>query len=156
GHTVVTTPLLNDKLEGGVYILESNPPDVKLLLAASGDGVNIKIPGDARLDEATGRITATFEDAPQLPFSEFKLSFDGGPRGALSTPVSCGLYATSSDMTPWDTPFTADASSSSSFAIDEGVGGGGCSPVGFAPGFVAGTTNNTAGAFSPLSVTLRR
>jgi hypothetical protein len=157
GHVLVTTPLLNEKLEGGVYVLSSNPPDVKLLVAASGAGVNVKLPGTAHLDETTGRITATFQEAPELPFSDFKMTFDGGPKGALSTPVTCGMFTTNSDLTPWDSPSTADAAPSSSFVIDSGIGGGSCSSGGsFGPAFVAGTTNNSAGGFSPLSVTITR
>lgn len=37
GTVQIATPLLNDKLEGDVYVLQSSPPNLKLLLAASGD-----------------------------------------------------------------------------------------------------------------------
>ena len=33
GTAQVSTPLLPDRLEGGVYLLQSEPPDIKLLVA---------------------------------------------------------------------------------------------------------------------------
>ena len=35
-------------------MLQSNPPNLKLLVAASGEGVNLKLVGDVHLNEATG------------------------------------------------------------------------------------------------------
>ena len=157
GTARISTPLLTDKLEGGIYVLQSNPPNLRLLVAASGEGVNVKLVGDVHLDEATGRLTTTFSQAPQLPFDDLRLTFDGGAQGALSTPRGCGTYTTTSDFTPWSTPFTADASPSSSFAIQSGVLGSPCgSALSFAPAFAAGASNNQAGAFSPFDVTLSR
>ena len=48
-------------LKGNVYMLQSNPPNLQLLVAASGDGVNLKLIGNVHLDETTGRLTTTFE-----------------------------------------------------------------------------------------------
>ena len=67
-------------------MLQSNPPNLKLLVAASGEGVNLKLVGDVHLDEATGRFTTTFKETPELPFTDFKLSFSGGAQAALATP----------------------------------------------------------------------
>jgi Domain of unknown function DUF11 len=157
GSAQVTTPLLADKLEGGVYVLQSNPPDLRLLLAASGDGVNVKLVGEAHLDAGSGRIITTFAQTPQLPFTDLKLTLSGGAQGALTTPGSCGVYTTTSDFTPWSSPAAPDATPASSFALESGVGGVACeAPSSFAPSFAAGTANNQAGAFSPFSVTLSR
>ena len=49
-----STPLLPDKLEGSVYVLQSNPPELKLLVAASGDGVNLKLVGTVHLNDDDG------------------------------------------------------------------------------------------------------
>ena len=48
------TPLLPDKLEGNVYVMQSNPPELKLLVAASGDGVNLKLVGTVHLNDSDG------------------------------------------------------------------------------------------------------
>ena len=42
GTVQIATPLLPDKLEGNVYVLQSDPPNLELLIAASADGVKRK------------------------------------------------------------------------------------------------------------------
>ena len=158
GTDQIESPLLAHKLEGDVYILQSNPPNLKLLVAASGEGVNLKLVGDVRLDEATGRLTTTFTETPELPFTDFKLSFSGGAQAALETPARCGTYTTSSDFTPWSTPEVQDAFPSSSFTVDHGPGGGNCAgaTLPFEPSMIAGSTTDQAGGFTNFSLLLTR
>jgi hypothetical protein len=145
------------EIVGSVYLLGSSPPDLKLLVAGSADGVNIKSVGMVHLDAATGRLTATFQNTPQLPSSDIDLSFFGGSRGALISPRQCGVFTTRSDLTPWSTPGTPDAFPTAQFGVNEGVNGGACANgEPFAPSAVAGTVSNLAGAFSPLTLTLSR
>jgi hypothetical protein len=153
GTVQITTPLLSEKLEGDVYVLQSNPPNLKLLVAASGDGVSLKLVGNVHLDEATGQLTTTFSETPQLPFTLFKLSFSGGAQAALSTPTACGAYETTSDFTPWSTPSVGDAFPPSSFAIEHGAGGGPCppSPLPFGPSLTAGSATDQAGGYTNFS-----
>jgi hypothetical protein len=157
GTVQITTPLLSDKFEGTIYVLESNPPDLKLLLAASAEGINLKLVGDVHLDESTGQLTTTFENTPQLPFSDLKLAFSGGAQAALATPATCGVYESNADFTPWTTPFEADALSNDSFAITSGPGGSACSStLPFSPALIAGATTDQAGGFTDFSLLLQR
>ncbi len=158
GTDEIETPLLKNSLKGSVYVLQSNPPDLKLLVAASGEGVNLKLVGDVRLDEQTGRLVTTFEKTPELPFTDFKLSFSGGAQAALSTPTECGSYTTTSDFTPWSSPFVEDVFPSSSFVIDAATGGAPCpsSPLPFSPSLIAGSTTDQAGGFTDFSLLLTR
>ncbi len=158
GTDQIETPLLAHKLEGDVYVLQSNPPNLKLLVAASGEGVNLKLVGNVHLDEATGRLTTTFSETPELPFTDFKLSFSGGAQAALTTPTRCGTYTTTSDFTPWSTPDVQDAYPSSSFTVDHGPGGGACSgaTLPFSPSMIAGSTTDQAGGFTDFSLLLSR
>jgi hypothetical protein len=157
GTAQISSPALSEVLEGGVYVLQSNPPDIQLLVAGSAEGVNIKLVGYVHLDETTGRLTTTLHDLPQQPVSDVKLTFNGGPQAALITPRACGVYTTTSDFTPWSTPLTPDAFPTAQFTVESGVGGGPCSAgEPFAPSMTAGTVSNQAGAFSPLSVTFSR
>ena len=162
GEVKIKTPLLEGalekELEGNVYVMQSNPPEVKLLIAASADGVNLKLVGIVHLNETTGRLVTTFEGTPELPFTDFKLSFSGGAQAALATPTQCGTYTTTSDFTPWSSPFLADAFPTSTFAITSGVGGGSCpsSPLPFSPSLIAGATTDQAGGFTDFSLLLRR
>ena len=72
GTDSISTPLLKENLEGDVYVLQSNPPHLQLLVAASGEGVNLKLIGDVHLDPVTGQLTTTFSGTPQLPFTDLQ------------------------------------------------------------------------------------
>jgi hypothetical protein len=158
GTDEIETPLLPHDLKGNVYVLRSNPPEVKLLVTASGEGVNLKLVGLVHLNEATGQLTTTFAGTPELPFTDFKLSFSGGAQAALDTPTQCGTHEASTVFSPWSSPFVPDFLTSASFTLTEGPGGGGC-PSGslpFAPSLVAGATTDQAGGFTNFSLLLQR
>jgi hypothetical protein len=162
GTVTIKSPLIESagekQLDGNVYVLQSNPPDVKLLVAGSADGVNVKEVIDARLNEQTGQVTGIATGIAQLPFSDFKLSFNGGPQAALATPTQCGTYTTNADFTPWSSPFAPDFLDTTAFAISEGPGGTPCpsNPLPFAPTLTAGSSNDQAGAFTGFSLLLAR
>ncbi len=157
GTVEIETPLLPDKLEGNVYVLQSNPPDLQLLVAASGDGVNLKLIGHVHLNEQTGQLTSTFDGTPALPFTHFRLIFSGGAQAALSTPPSCGVYSTMADFTPWSSPLTPDFVSADAFALNAGPNGSACaSPLPFSPSMIAGSTTDQAGGYTDFSLLLSR
>jgi hypothetical protein len=157
GTDEISTPLLPDKLEGDVYILQNNPPHLQLLVAASGDGVNLKLIGEVNLDPNTGQITTTFKKTPDFPFTTFRLAFSGGAQAALATPTGCGTYESSAEFTPWSAPFVEDALSFSAFRIEAGPGGTACaSPLPFAPTMTAGATTDQAGGYTDFTMLLQR
>jgi hypothetical protein len=160
GTDEITTPLLAHPLSGSVYILQQNPPNLQLLVAASGEGVNLKLIGNVHLNEATGRLTATFENTPDFPFTVFKLAFSGGAQAALVTPTRCNVYESSAVFTPWSSPFVENALSLSRFEISSGPNGGPCtqpgSPLPFSPSLTAGSTTDQAGGFTDFSLLLQR
>jgi hypothetical protein len=167
GTAEIKTPLLPAPLVGSVFLREpecgtgsapacgdADAEDGKLLglyLEVEGSGTIIKVAGTVSVNIITGQLTTTFDENPQFPFSELKLKFFGGARAALVTPRGCGTYTTTSDLTPWSSPFTADATPSGSFMIDEG-----CAASGFSPRFTAGTINGQAGAYSPFTLAFSR
>jgi hypothetical protein len=179
GTVKAKSPLLETapekELQGEVFLLRSNPPTIHLLIAASADGVNLKLVGIGHLNEGTGQVEVTFgedpaveaEDPflrghmalPQLPASDFKLSFEGGAKAALVTPSQCGTYRTEGvDFTPWASPFIPDFQTSAALAITSGPGGGPCpnGPLPFNPSLSAGSTNTEAGAFTGFTQLLSR
>src|ERR1700735_2568538 len=158
GTDEIETPLLAQGLKGDVYIMPSNPPHLKLLVTAYGEGVFLKLIGDVNLDEKTGRLTTTFEKTPELPFTDFKLSFSGGAQAALSTPTQCGTYTSTSNFVPWSSPVELDASPASSFQIESGPYGAPCpsNPLPFSPSMIAGSTTDQAGGFTSFSLLLTR
>jgi hypothetical protein len=167
GSVEIDTPLLDHPLEGGVFVAKQNDNPFGSLLAiyiAVSDpqtGVVVKLAGHVVPDPATGQLETTFDDNPQLPFSEFKLDFFGGPRAALATPQTCATYQSTSQLTPWSAPDSGPpATPSDSFMIDSGPGGGPCpdltDPNRFTPGFQAGTLSPLAGSYSPFVLKVTR
>jgi hypothetical protein len=156
GTDEIETPLLAKPLQGNVYIMQSNPPNLELLVAASGEGVNLKLVGHVHLTEQ-GRLVSTFSGTPELPFTSFRLSFSGGAQAALATPTQCGTYTTTSDFTAWSSPLVADVFPSSSFQITSGTNGAPCppSPLPFSPQLIAGSTTDQAGGFTDFSLLLQ-
>ena len=157
GTDEITSPLLANKLEGNVYILGQSPPNLQLLVTASGEGVNLKLLGNVHLNEQTGQLTTTFENTPDIPFTDFKLTFSGGAQAALATPVKCGVYGSSAQFVPWAAPLVEDASLLSRFEISAGVGGSACQwPMSFAPTMTAGATTDQAGGYTDFTMLLQR
>jgi hypothetical protein len=157
GTVTVSTPLLEKPLEGTVYLAapHENPFGslLALYLVVKGPGVIVKLPGRVELDPSTGQITTSFQDTPQLPFSDLAVDLDAGPRAALTLPTACGTYTTHALLTSWS---GATTTSDSSFTLSEGPNGGACAPQGFAPAFTAGTTSPLAGGSSPFGLQLSR
>jgi hypothetical protein len=166
GTDEIATPLLPNGLKGNVYILQNNPPELQLLVAASGEGVNLKLIGTVHLNQETGQITTTFKGTkqypgtPDAPLNEFVLSFSGGAQAALVTPPTCGLYYSNAAFTPWAAPAISDALAESNFQITSGPDGsglGGCTaPLPFAPVLTAGSTTDQAGGYTGFSMLLQR
>ncbi len=168
GSVKVTTPLLPMPLEGQLFLgapgcdpcSNADAADgnmFRLFIEVAGAGVVIKLPGTAYVNTATGQVTSTFLNNPQLPFSDFQLQLKGGLRAPLATPQSCGTFTTTTDFTPWSTPITPDATPSSSFEVNWDGNGGACpASLPLNPGFSAGTSNPNAGQFSPLTLTFNR
>ena len=146
----IKSPLIPDPLTGSVWIGSPTPTQMfRLFLIATADNVTIKLTGLVNPNSSTGQLTTVFSNNPQLPFSELNLSLFGGPFAALANPETCGTFTTTSDIAPYGSPATPDATPSSSFNI------AGCTGA-FAPTFAAGTTNPSAGAFSPFTLTFSR
>ena len=156
GTVSVVTPALTGELKGALYLggPPSGPitgPPFTVYLTLEGHGVIVKIRGTVTPNPVTGQVTTVFDENPELPVSEVKLHVSGGSRATLANPSVCGSYFAESDLTPWSSPFTPDATPSSApFEVT------GCQPSRFDPSFVAGTTSNQAGGYSPLSVTFSR
>jgi hypothetical protein len=179
--SVQTPPLPPNSLEGNVYLGQQLSRD-----PASGDeyrifadvesaryGISARLIGNIAADPRTGRLTGTFADNPQVPFTSFRLQFDGGPRATLSSPPTCGPHETTTEMIPWSStpgsipagseggPSTAPpATPSDEFSLGAAPGGGACAKTlaarPFAPGFAAKTAKPRAGAFSAFRIDLTR
>jgi hypothetical protein len=155
GTVAITTPLLAEDLAGTVYVGAPTPEAMfRLFLVIKGPGVLLKVRGTVHPDPATGRLTAVFDDLPELPFSSMRMHLDGGPAAAMANPDTCGAKASTATLGAWA---GTESSASGSFAINAAADGGPCpAAMPFAPSFSAGTVVPTAGASSPFTMTLRR
>jgi hypothetical protein len=153
GTVKLTTPLLEQQLEGEAILARQNENPFGSLLAMylviRGPGVLIKLPGKIEADPQTGQLTTTFDDLPQLPFEDLSLELRGGPKAPLVTPSACGIYNAQVSMTSWASSLPVNLTAP--MAITEG-----CATGGFTPALHAGTINPLGGAFSPFTLRIGR
>ncbi len=161
GTLVATTPLLGHPLPGTIYVARPYDNPFGSLLAIylavedEESGIVAKLAGKVTPDPVTGRLTATFEENPELPLDDIGLEFFGGPTAALTSPLTCGTHTTTSTLTPWSTPEGADSHPTGSFATQAGCyGSEAAAPKTVA--FTAGTASPLSGSYSPFVLRLSR
>ncbi len=163
GTVDIRTPLLEDELEGSVYLAEQNtnpfrsPLALYLVAEDRKSGVRVKLAGEVSINPATGQLTSAFRNTPPLPFETLKLELFDGERASQATPSFCRSYETLASFTP--TSGEQSVQRSSSFATEPNRDGQPCpasGPLPFAPSFQAGATNNQAAAFTPFTLTIDR
>jgi hypothetical protein len=149
GSIDLETPLLAKEVTGSVYVGTSTPEHTfRVFFVIEGPGTLLKLPGIVEADPATGRLTAIFEELPELPFSSVDVHLDGGPGAPLSTP-GCGTHTTTSVLTAWSGQVSR---ANSRMTIDSG-----CEQAGkFEPKLSAGLTNPVAGGPTAFSLRLTR
>jgi hypothetical protein len=153
GTVTFATPLLAAPLHGTVSFAAATPArPLGLFVSVDQDGIRLKLAGDVRLDPATGRITTVFDNLPQVPFTSFTLSFQGGAKAVLANPVGCGEQRLTTRLTPWSGG--ADATPSAAFTTDADGAGGACSERAFRPALAVDVADRSAGAPAG-AVTLR-
>ncbi|MGA8745167.1 MAG: hypothetical protein WB507_04815 [Solirubrobacterales bacterium] len=162
-----TPPLPNGTLTGDVYLgqqLSRNPAsgdEYRIFIDAesASRGLSIRLTGNISANPQTGQLTATVNEAPQLPFDSVQIKLDGGSTATLTSPPTCGPNATSHAMSAWSG--TPDAGpSDKGFTLASAPGGGACAKTlaerPFTPGFAAKTTNPNGGAYSQFNVNVTR
>ena len=166
GEVVVETPLLaeSDWPKGSVYLAQQgdNPFGsdfaIYMALEAKQRGLIVKLAGEVEPNPATGQLTTTFTENPELPFDKFRLRFKAGPRAPLATPTTCGTHVNVNS-------FTSHAQPNSPVAVNDpfqitSSPAGGC-PTSkeqrpFNPGFSAGSTEIVAGSHTPFTARFTR
>jgi hypothetical protein len=163
GDFRVKSPLFSEAVEGSLFLAApfQNPFGsliaVYLVAKAPERGILVKVAGNLQADPNTGRLTATFDKLPQLPYSSLVVHFREGQRSPLASPSACGSFSTAVDLTAW-----RDASlvrhNDSPGQITAGIAGGPC-PQGtppFAPTALAGSINSNASSYTPFYLRLAR
>jgi hypothetical protein len=168
GTATVETPLLKEPLQGSVYVAQQtqNPFGsllaLYLVLESERYGLRLKVAGQVSPDPLTGRLTTSFKQNPEAPFSRLSLRLPSGPRAPLVNPPACGSYEIHSELSPWTAADPANptpeevVASTSTFQVEAGPGGGPCPSGALAPKFEARGANPQAGATTPFVLDLSR
>jgi hypothetical protein len=165
GSVEVETRALDQKLGGDVYVAQplnqeaSSGDQFRLFIHAFNTryGVNVRLVGHVFPNLKTGQLTIVVPENPQAPFNSFKIHIDGGPRGALTTPDTCGPHTTTARFTPWARPTEeVPPETNPQFTLDTLPTGGPCPKTlgerPFAPFYAASPQDFKAGQFSPFRV----
>jgi len=156
GSVEVDVPALEHTLHGGVYQRTPEPGNLfRAWIVTDEEGVHLKLPAEIKADHTTGQVSAIVAGIPaiggnpQVPFSEFRFHFFGGPRAPVSTPDQCGTFQARYSFVPWSGGPAVDGTSPMQITS-------GCGKGGFSPKLSAGTETSFGGRFSPFSFTLTR
>ena len=85
GQATATTPLLDQPLQGPVYLRSSSHELPDLVIALHGQ---VDVVLDGRVDSVNGGIRTTFEALPDAPASKLVLKMKGGRKGLLINSVN--------------------------------------------------------------------
>jgi len=162
GSVSIQTPVLDETLEGGIYLgsqLSDDPESgdlfrIALVVANEDRGLLIKIPGRVHVNATTGQITTRFDNNPQLPFDLLRLRFKGGDRAPLIAPRQCGAATTHAELRGWgveSNPAVID----DTFIVTHDGNGNPC-PLEFTPSFNAGSRNASAGKATTFTLAVGR
>jgi hypothetical protein len=162
GTVTIETDLPPKSLSGDVYLASpgggpitggSNPAGPEYMIYLNTEsvyGVSVRLQGIVKPNPSTGRLEVTFANNPQLPFSELRLSLNGGPRAPLANPLVCGNAPTEAMFSPYTTG-KLQALEPTPFVTT------GCpNPIPFALSQSATPANTTAGAYSAYTFNLTR
>jgi hypothetical protein len=158
GTSTIDSTALPGPIHGGIYIGQPQPGQTyRIFVTADGFATHVKLKGAVDVDPQTGQIVTKFTDLPQSPIQEADLHFFGSERGIFATPTECRSLPVVTRFVPWDEALE-DQTSTSQMEIASGPGGGPCPGASrpFNPRETAGTADDTAGSFSPLTLEVDR
>jgi hypothetical protein len=167
GSIEVVTRALDQPLGGDVYVAEptssepSSGNQFRVFLHAFNNryGVNVRLIGHVFPNLETGQLKVEVPDNPQAPFNSFKVHLDGGARGALTSPDTCGPHTTRALYTPWSRP-NEEVPREAAFTLATAPDGGPCAKTlaerPFNPRFSAQPRKSKAGAFTPFDLHITR
>ncbi|HZV72208.1 MAG TPA: hypothetical protein VFF79_00680 [Conexibacter sp.] len=153
GDIDFVSPILGD-FPGKAYFGTSAPGDrLRLFLDVPLFGAHIKVSAHVHPSTTTGQITTVFDLLPQIAFTDFKLTFHGGPRSALVTPTVCGRHTASAVTTPWSG--TAAQASAGDFSVSWDGRGAPCQRI-FQPSMSTAVSNPQGGASPRFTLVANR
>lgn len=149
GTVTFVTPLFAQPFVGPVYFGTRTPGTFnRLFVDVPVPGIHVKLTGRVTLNEHNGQITTVFDGLPQLPFTDFNLTFQGGSRSVLATPIACGPHTATSNNVPFARLTDAtppNATPTSTFTTSYDGAGAPCQNV-FQPWFDGVLSDDRSGA----------
>ncbi|MBJ7348690.1 MAG: hypothetical protein JHC87_08995, partial [Thermoleophilaceae bacterium] len=166
GTTVLATPLLSGVQTGNLYIEtpgNTSSDRYKLAVVVHLPGRDVVMHGitlvngdGSGADVGTGRVSASFDNLPDLPWANLTIVMNTGDRALMTNPVACGTQTVSADITP-NTTGGSTATRTATFSTSyDGVGGSCPGTDPFAPAFTMSVTDPTAGAHPDVTLTVTR
>jgi hypothetical protein len=158
GTVTLKSGSLPGDLAGSIYLGESKPGNqYRLFIIAEGFGIRAKLIGKLLPNPKTGKLTAVFEDLPQLPLEKFEMRVFASDRGLFATPTHCTIYTVEADLFPWNSTL-ANQVGAFGLSVTSGPDGKPCPAEKrpFSPKLNAGTSNSRAGSFSNFTLDLDR
>jgi hypothetical protein len=148
GTVRFVSPLFLQTFEGPVYYGERTPTAFnRLFVDVPVPGIHLKLTGRVTLNASNGQVTTVFQDLPQLPFTAFSLTFQGGDRSVLVTPQTCGTHTLTEDLVPYarlTDPTPPDATPTAAFTTSFDGAGAACATA-FRPWFTTTPSNLRSG-----------
>jgi hypothetical protein len=126
---------------------------VRVFLQVSGaseEAGAFKLEGIGEINQQTGQLTIAFEQFPQTPFSDLKLSLNGGEHALLANPRTCGPASSNLTLVP------SGALSAPEFLANEFSVSEGCIAPQFHPTAAVSAASSQALGFDPLTLAFAR
>ena len=121
-------------------------------------GVNVRLVGNVFPEPEHRPADRGRRQKPAAAVQAFIIHINGGPKGALTSPVHLRAASDERGLHPVGNPRIANKTAQSEFTLNNAPGGGACPKTladrPFDPGYTAGTTNPKAGAYSPFELHL--
>src|SRR6185436_19198058 len=120
--------------------------------------LHLKLVGGVTLNASTGQVTTSFQDLPQLPFTTFNLTFQGGDLSVLVNPQTCGTNTSTADLTPYarlTDPTPPNATPNASFTTSFDGAGAPCAAA-FKPWFTTVPASGRSGGETQFTLKFGR
>lgn len=162
GKVEIETPDLPEPLTGSVYagqpVGNAGPEsgeEYRLFVdAESKYGVSVRLEGKINANATTGKLTTTFADNPQLPFTKFTLTFEGS-HSPIANPLVCGAAVATSVFEAYSGG--ANAMPLAQFTVDADGKGGACpTTLPFSPSQATEVLPATGASTSTFTLKLTR
>ncbi len=156
GTVELVSAILPEPVTGAVYLGEPRGEErFRLFIVAPAPGIVFKFVTGLQPDPATGRLTATLRDLPQVAIGQIVMSLGGGPGGLLAAPLGCGPSRGEAGFVPYGGgPLVTSATTVAIASILPGLACPG--PLPFSPQLLVSASSHRAGRATTFSTNLHR